>query len=81
MKVIRHDDERVQKESSLASIVEDGSLKQFRGGGHPEEAAALRRDCGDKIRTSFLRCESHIGRINERPVAKATFNAEFYSGA
>ena len=79
--MIRHDDERVQKESSLASIVEDGSLKQFRGGGHPEEAAALRRDCGDKIRTSFLRCESHIGRINEKPVAKATFISGLLPGA
>jgi hypothetical protein len=28
-----------------------------------------------------LRCVSHIGRINEMPVAKATLIAGFHSGA
>jgi hypothetical protein len=27
-----------------------------------------------------LRCESHIGSINERPVAETTFIAGFHSG-
>jgi hypothetical protein len=32
MKVLWHEDECVQKESSLAAIFEDGSLKEFRVG-------------------------------------------------
>jgi hypothetical protein len=41
----------------------------------------LRGYSGDKIGPSFLRRASHIGRINERPVAKATFITGLYSGA
>ena len=81
VEVVRHDDECVQKEPSLAAIVEDGFLKQFRGGGDLKETTALRCYSGDKIGSSFLRRESHMGSINERPVAKASFIAGSYSGA
>ena len=81
MEMVRHDDECVQKEPSLAAIVKDGLLKQFRGGGDLKKAVALRGYGGDKVRSSFLRCESHIGSINEMPVAKATFIAHLHSGA
>ena len=73
VEMVRHDDVRVQEESPLAAIVEDGSLKQFRRGRDLKKAAPLRRNGGDKVRTSFLRCESHVGSINEEPVAKANF--------
>jgi hypothetical protein len=41
-----------------------------------EKAAALRRDRGDQIRTSFLWGQAHVSRINERPVAKAIPNSK-----
>ena len=70
--MIGHDDERMQKEPSLAVIVKDGSLKQFRTGRDLKNAAALRRYSGDEVRTSFLWREPHFSSINEKPVAKAT---------
>ena len=81
MKMLRHDDECVQEESSLAAIFEDSSLKEFRVGRHLKKAAALRRYCGHEVGTSFLRRQSHLGMINERPVAKATHSAILRSGA
>jgi len=81
MKMLRHDDECVQEESSLAAIFEDSSLKEFRVGRHLKKAAALRRYCGHEVGTSFLRRQSHLGIINERPVAKATRIAKLRSGA
>ena len=65
----------------MAAIGEGGSLKQFCGGRDLEKAAALRRDRGDEIRTSFLWCEPHLRSINERPVAKASYIASPRSGA
>jgi hypothetical protein len=70
--MVRHDNERVQKKFSLTAIVEDGSLKQLRRSRNLKETAALSRHSGDQIRPSFLRRESHLGSINEKPVAKAT---------
>jgi len=80
VEMVRHDDECVQKEPSLAAIVEDGLQKQFRGGRDLKKAVALRGHSGDKIRSSFLRRESHIGSINEMPVAKATLLRAFIQG-
>jgi hypothetical protein len=71
----------VQKEPSLAAIVEEGLREQFGGSRDLKEAAPLRGHSGDKIRSSFLRRESHMGSINERPVAKATLIAGDHSGA
>ena len=81
VEMVGHDDECVQEESSLAAIVEDGSLKQFRCGRDLKETAALRSYGGDKIRTSFLWREPHLGSINERPAAKATLLRSLHSGA
>ena len=81
VEMVRHDDEPVQKKPSLAAIVEDCLLKQFRGGRDLEKIMALRCYSGNQIRSSFLRSESHIGSINEMPVAKATFIEALYSGA
>jgi TnpA family transposase len=74
--MVGHDDEGMQEESSLAAIVEYGSLKQFRRRCDLEKAAALRRDRGDQIRTSFLWGQAHVSMINERPVAKAIPNSK-----
>ena len=71
VEMVGHDDECMQEESSLAAIVEDGSLKQFRRGRDLKEAAALRGHGGNEIRPGFLWRESHRGSINERPAAKA----------
>ncbi len=60
MKVFRHQDECVQKESSLAAIFEDGSLKELRVGRDLKNAAALRRYRGHEVGTRFLRCQSHV---------------------
>jgi len=79
--MVRHDDERVQKEPSLAVIVENGSFKQFRRGRDLKKAAALRRNSGDEIRPSFLGREPHFGSINEVPVAKANFIEGLLPGA
>ncbi len=79
--MVGHDDKRVQKEPSLAVIVEDGSLKQFRRGRDLKEAAALRRNSGDEIRPSFLGREPHFGSINEEPVAKPSFIEGLLPGA
>ena len=69
------------REPSLAAIVEDGFLKQFRGGGDLKKTTALGCYSGDKISSSFLRRESHMGSINEGPVAKASCIAGSHSGA
>ena len=81
VEMVRHDDECVQEEPPLLAIVKDGLLEQFRGGRDLKKTVALRRYSGDKIRSSFLRCESHIGSINEMPAAKATSIAGSHSGA
>ena len=81
MEMFQHDHERMQKESSLAAVVEDCSLKQFRGGRNLKEAATLRSYSSDEIRSSLLWSEPHFGRINEMPVAKATLIASLHSGA
>jgi len=78
--MFRHDDECVQEEFSLAAVFEDGSLKELRIGRHLKKAAALRRYCGHEVGTSFLRRQSHLRSINERPVAKATPLAEGIQG-
>ena len=62
-------------------MVENGLLEKFGGGGDLEEAAALRRESGYEIRTSFLRREAHLRRINERPAAKAAYFLCSYSAA
>jgi hypothetical protein len=41
----------------------------------------LRGHSGDQIRPSFLWSKPHLGSINERPVAEATFVAYLRSGA
>ena len=71
VEMVGHDDECVQEKSSLAAIVEDGLLKQFRSGRDLKKSAALRGHSGDQIRSSFLWRESHCSSIYERPVAKA----------
>ena len=80
VKMVRHDDERMHKESPLAAVVEDGSQKQFRCGRDLKKAAAFGRHSGDQIRASFLRSELHLSSINERPAAKATYLAGLHSG-
>jgi len=79
MKVFWHEDEWVQKESSLAAIFEDGSMKEFRVGRDLEKAAALRR--GHEAGARFLRRRSHLRSIDERPAAKAASIANLHSGA
>ena len=74
MEMVRHDNEGMKKEFSLTVIVEDGSLQQFCCGRDLKKAAAFGRHCGNQIRASFLGRESHLSRIYERPVAKATFS-------
>src|ERR1017187_2979540 len=81
MKMVRHDHDGMQEELSLTAIVEDCLLKQFGCCGDLKKAAALRGHGGYEIRPGFLRCESHLRSINERPVAKATSFARLYSGA
>jgi hypothetical protein len=71
--MVRHDDKCVQKESSLAAIFENGSLKEFSRGRALKQAAALSRYSGYEVRSSFLWREQHLRSINERPVAKAIF--------
>ena len=71
VEMVRHDDKCVQKESSLAAIFEDGSLKEFSRGCDLKQAAALGRHSGNEIRSSFLWREPHLASINERPMAKA----------
>jgi len=70
--MIWHEDERVQQEFSLAALVEDGLLKQFRSGSHLKKAAAFSRHGGHEIRTSFLWREPRVVSRDERPAAKAT---------
>jgi hypothetical protein len=69
--MIRHDNERVQKKSSLVAVIEYGSLKEFRCGRDLKDAAAFGRHSCDKIRPSFLGRKPHLGSINELPVAEA----------
>jgi hypothetical protein len=71
VEMLGHDDKGMQQESSLAAVIEDGFLQQFRCGANLEDTAPLRRHSGYEIRTSSLWRESHVGRINESPVAKA----------
>ena len=51
--MVRHDDERMQKESPLTPIVENGLLEQFRRGRNLRKAAALGRHGGNKITSEF----------------------------
>lgn len=81
MEVVRHDHEGVQKEFSLASVVQDGSLKEFCRGRDLKESAPLSGYSGDQIRPSLLWRDSHRGSLNKRPVAKATYIVGPYSGA
>jgi len=67
MEMVRHDDERVKQEPSLITIVKDCSFQQFRVRCDLKETTALRRDGGDKVRTSFLRRKSHVGSITDKP--------------
>jgi hypothetical protein len=71
MEVFWPEDKCVQKKSSLAATFEDGSLKELCVGRDLEKAAALRRHCGHEVGTRFLRCQSHLRSIDERPAAKA----------
>jgi hypothetical protein len=73
MEMVRHDNESVKKKFSLTVIVEDGLLQQFRRGRDLKKTAAFSRHSGNQIRASFLGRKPHLSRINERPVAKATF--------
>jgi hypothetical protein len=79
--MVRHDDEGVQEEFSLAAVVEDGSLQQFRCGRDLKKAAAFGRHSGNHVGSSFLRREVHLSNIDERPAAKATFLCSQLSGA
>ena len=79
--MVRHDDEGVQEEFSLAAVVEDGSLQQFHRGRDLKKAAAFGRHSGNHVSSSFLRCEVHLSNIDERPVAKATILCSQLSGA
>jgi len=81
VKMVGHDDKRVQEEFALAVIVEDGLLKQLRRSCDLKKAAAFGRHSGNQIRPGFLGREQHLRMINERPVAKATFIASLRSGA
>jgi len=71
MKMVRHDYERMQKEPSLAAIVENSLLKERCVGSDLKEPTTLRGYSGDEIRASFLRSESHVGSTLQRPAAKA----------
>jgi hypothetical protein len=71
VEMVGHDDKGMQQESSLTAVIEESLLQQFRSGGDLEDTAALCRHSGYEIRTSFLWRDPHLGRINERPVAKA----------
>ena len=62
-------------------MFEDGSLKQLRVVRYLKQAAALCRYYGDEVGSSFLRCESHLKSISERPAAKAALIANLSSGA
>lgn len=71
VEMVRHNYERVQKEPSLAAIVEDSLLKQCCVGSDLKKPTALRGYSSDEVRASFLRSESHVGSILQRPAAKA----------
>ena len=71
VEMVRHNYERVQKEPSLVVIVENSLLKQCCVGCDLKEPTALRGYSSDEVRASFLRSESHMGSILERPAAKA----------
>ena len=71
VEMVSHDDEGMQVEFPLTSIVKDGLLKHLRGGSDLKKASALRRNGGDEIGSSLLWCKLHVGSITERPVAKA----------
>jgi len=81
VEVVRHNDERVQKEFPLTTIVENRLLKEFRRRSYLEKATALRGHGGDEIRAGFLRCQPHVGSINGGPVAKANLIASEVPGA
>ena len=71
MKMVRHNYECMQKEPSLAAIVEDSLLKQRCVGSDLKEPTALRGYSSDEVRASFLWSESHVASILQRPAAKA----------
>jgi len=81
VEMVRHDDERMQKKSSLAAIVKDGLFEQLRGGCDLKNAPALRCYGGYQIRPGFLWREPHADRINGISVAKATHLAYLHSEA
>jgi len=81
VKVVRHDDERVQEILRLPAIVEDGLLEQLGSGRDLKKSAALRGHGGDKVCPRFLWCKPHIGSITEEPAAKAAPFEGLVSGA
>jgi hypothetical protein len=60
MEMVGHYHERMQEESSLTAIIEDGSLKQRRSVRDLKEAVTLRRYSGNEVRSSFLWSEPHF---------------------
>ena len=67
VKMVRHNYECMQKEPSLAAIVEDSLLKQCCVGSDLKEPTALRGYSGDEVRASFLWSEPHMRSILQRP--------------
>jgi hypothetical protein len=71
MKMVRHNDERVQLKPSLAAIVEDCLLKQCRVCSDLKEPTALRGYSSDEVRASFLWSQPHMRSILQRPTANS----------
>ena len=62
VKMIGHENEGVQEEFSLSTIVEDGLLQQFCRGRDLEEAAALRGHGGDEVSSGLLGRGPHLDK-------------------
>ena len=72
VKVVRHDDEGVEVIAVLIAVVSKGFEKECGVGFYLEESAAVGGDSGDEICSELLRRrERHLGRIKEKPGAKA----------
>jgi hypothetical protein len=80
MKMIGHQNEGMQEELPLFTVVEDGFLQQFGRGRDLEEAVALRGHGGHEVGSGFLGRHPHLDRIDEVPVAKATVVASGIQG-
>ena len=81
VKMVRHDDERLQEKPSLIAIVKKSSLKQLRRGCDLKKAATFSCHGRNQIRPGFLRCEPHLSNINQMPASKAAAIASLRSGA